>query len=59
MYVEICTNTTEICVCVPFVHLQELVLCSPAAALLTVDAADGQGKNLLFQLHIWKNLRSE
>lgn len=38
-------------------HLQLLHLACPAAALLAVDAADGQSQDLLLQLWIWVDLR--
>lgn len=38
-------------------HLQLLHLAGPAAALLTVDAADGQRQDLLLQLWVWVDLK--
>lgn len=40
-------------------HLQLLHLAGPAAALLTVDAADGQSQDLLLQLWVWVDLRED
>lgn len=40
-------------------HLQLLHLACPATAFLTVDAADGQRKDLLLQLWIWVDLRKQ
>lgn len=40
-------------------HLQLLHLAGPAAAFLTVDAADGQRQDLLLQLRIGVDLRKE
>lgn len=37
-------------------HLQLLHLARPAAALLAVDAADGQRQDLLLQLRVWVDL---
>lgn len=42
-----------------FSHLQLLHLARPAAALLTVDAADGQRQDLLLQLWIRVDLKNK
>lgn len=38
-------------------HLQLLHLASPAAAFLTVNAADWQRQDLLLQLRVWVDLK--